>query len=152
MDVVGLYPLESPFPFAAAIIVICDAPGATVGECFLLVENCGAYIGFQRIALPPGVSRAEAETRVRELLQRVHAKMRNAAIRNGRLPQTAATGEAQLREAAKDLVAELRTTRGFADLLDWVAKQTPSRGLRAEIETCRASDLARLTSPSANQI
>jgi len=152
MHFVGLYRLESPFPFAAAIVAICDDRGPNVGESFLFVENRSNFIGFQRVILPHSVSDSDARLRMRELVQRVHAKMRNAATRNGRLPWTEAADKTRLFEARSDLVAELWTKRGFAGLLDWVAKQTASTSLRTEIESCRASDRPRLTPSRANQI
>jgi hypothetical protein len=61
--------------------------------------------------------------------------MGEAAIRKGLLPRTIiAPG---LFDAPTDLISDLWTNRGFANVLEWVGKITASPLLGDEINKCR---------------
>ena len=87
--------------------------------------------------MPAGVSPDAAQARMRAEIRRVHDKMGRAARRKGLLAGAGAPErDPGLFDAPRDLVSDLWSHRGFADVLDWVAKSTVSARLRAEIDTC----------------
>lgn len=138
MDFVGLFRIESPFPFVAAVVAVSADRVATLGDCFLFVENRGNFIGFQRVKMPSGILLDDAQVRMRQEVRRIHIKMCNAARRKGILPQIEMDSlDPGFVDAPLGLLSDLWNNRGFDELLDWVGKTTASALLRAEIDRCR---------------
>jgi len=138
MDSVGFLRIDSPFPFASAIVATNSDRAGTLGDCFVFVQNRRNFIGYQRIKMPPGISSNDVQARMRQVVQRVHDKMGGAARRKGLLPQSEAPlAGLGIAEESPELVSNLWRDRGFAEILDWVGKTTASALLRAEIEKCR---------------
>lgn len=138
MNFVGLFCIESSFPFVAAIVATRADHAATLGDCFVFVENRRNFFGFQRVKMPYGVSLGDAQARMRDEVLRVHDKMSDAAIRKGLLPRIDPHVTApRLSDAPSDLISDLWNNRGFSNVLEWVGKVTASPLLGDEINKCR---------------
>jgi hypothetical protein len=140
MDFVGLFCIQSSFPFVAAIVAIRADHAATLGDCFVFVENRRNFFGFRRVKMPSGISLSDAQARMRDEVQRVHDKMGEAAMRKGLLPQIDTPFVAPgLSDAPSNLISDLWNNRGFSSVLEWVGKITASPLLGDEINKCASS-------------
>ncbi len=131
MDLLNFYQVQGPFPFAAAIVTLSLCERELTGECFLLVENGRAFLGFQRRPLPQDLGRNEALVQMLDVAGRIHRKMIAAADRNGLLRASDTSEKSHaLEEVAPGVLGE----RGiFAPHLQWIGQNTASLRLRALI-------------------
>jgi hypothetical protein len=134
MDLLNFYQVQGPFPFAAAIVALSAAERGLTGECFLLVENGRAFLGFQRHPLPQEPGQDEALARMLDEVRRIHRKMIKAANRNGLLPASDNLENSQtLQEVAPGFLQVLWDRSIFAPHLRWIGQKTASRRLSAQI-------------------
>jgi len=123
--------IESPFPSAYAIVTVVASGEASVGECFLLVENGGPFLGFRRLRLPGAATRETIAEAATKEAQRNHSKMCEAAQRHGRLAREAGPAlDAQLVPATSADLAAVVAIRNFAEHVEWISGNTASTSLR----------------------
>jgi hypothetical protein len=134
MDLQNFYQVQGRFPCAVAIVALSFGECELIGECFLLVENTRAFLGFQRRLLPQDLDQNEALAHMLDEVRRVYRKMVKAAERYGLLP---AGGKPEnwhtLLEVSPDVLPALWERGIFTPHLQWIGRHTASLRLRAQI-------------------
>ncbi len=136
MEMIRYFQASEPnaFPFTAAIGAAVFATSGVMLDCFVLVENRGAFLGLKRRTLPQGATIDTALEEMMTGLDRIYQNMVRAADRHSALPAEAKSNTPLiLRDKPHRLLQTLWNKRIFAPHLQWIAQKTISGILCSQV-------------------